>query len=185
MSLFNIFKKKNKLKVHRITLDYNEMEKKTLQKDKGITTLLISDVEFVVKEDPLFKSFGKFKADAYGVIENINIKIFMTNNMFYDNHIDVKPEYVKRFSVIINDFKTKYDLIVSRISLETASYLNSMKIRENLYTQEEVELNIKTNNITICLGNDCVFACWLDDETVLYKELEDGSYKVEIHNEEA
>ena len=166
MGLFDIFKKKN------------------LKKDKGINTFFINDVKFVIKEDSLFKSFGKFKADTYGVIEDINIKITMPKYMFSDNLVDVKPEYITRISNITKHFKDKYDLIVDRIALETANYLNSKQVRKEQYTKDEVLQNIKTNSITFALGNDSLFGCWLDDESVLYSEYEDGTYKVEFFNEE-
>ena len=174
MGFFDIFKKKNKQpKTHKVVVDYNKIEKKNLEKDKGINTFFINNVEFVIKEDPLFKALGHSIKSAYGVIEGVNIKITMPKYMFLDNLTDVKIEYIERISNITKDLKNKYDTIASRIALETANYLNSLKIRKEQYTKDEVIQSIKTNNITFALGNDCVFGCWLDDDSVLYSEYED------------
>ena len=185
MGLFDIFKKKNKQpKTHKVVVDYNEIEKKNLEKDKGINTFFINDVEFVIKEDSLFKALGHSIKNAYGVIEGVNIKITMPKYMFSDNLVDVKPGYITRISNITKHFKDKYDLIVDRIALETANYLNSKQVRKEQYAKDEVLQNIKTNSITFALGNDSLFGCWLDDESVLYSEYEDGTYKVEFFNKE-
>ena len=185
MGLFNFFKKKDKQpKTHKITLDYKEIEKSNLDKDKGINTLLINGVEFVIKEDKIFSAFGSFKANAYGTVDGIQVTVDMSSYMFEDNHKDVKPEYVEKIAGLMQGFKSRYNLVVDRISAETAKYLNSQKIRDELYTQAEVKENIDTKNITVCFANDCVYCAWLDDETVFYSEYEDGHYEVDFSTDE-
>ena len=163
---------------------YNEIEQTALEKDEGINTLLINGVKFVIKEDKFFSAFGSFKANAYGAVGDIQVKIDMTANMFSDNHIDVKTEYVERMTELLQDFENRYNLIVDRISAETANYLNAQKVRDELYTKDEVKANIDTKNITVFLANDCVFGAWLDDETVIYSEYEDGHYEVDFSTDE-
>ena len=185
MGFFDFFKKKNKQpKAHKVSLDYNEIEKNALEKDEGINTLLINNVKFVIKEDKLFSAFGGFKANAYGTVDGIQVKIDMSGSMFSDNHIDVKPEYVEKIENLLQDFKNKYNVIVDRISKETADYLNAHKVKDELYTQKEVKENIDTKNITVFFATDCAFCAWLDDETVFYSEYEDGHYEVEFNNGE-
>lgn len=182
--LFNIFKRKNKqAKTHEVVVDYNEIEKNILEKGKGVNTLSINDVEFVIKEDPIFKALGVSIKNAYGVIEGIKIKITLPKYMLLDNLVDIKPEYVERISNTTKNLRNKYELITSRIALETANYLNSIKVRNEQYTQEEVLTNIKTYNVAFEFDNCSTFRCWLDDESVLYSEFEDKTYKVEFFNE--
>lgn len=78
----------------------------------------------------------------------------------------------------MQDFENRYNLIVDRISAETANYLNAQKVRDELYTKEEVKANINTQKITVFSANDCLFGAWLDDETVFYSEYEDGHFEV-------
>ena len=185
MGLFSFFKKKNKQpKTHKVTLDYTEMEKQALEKDEGINTILIDNIKFVIKEDMFFSALGRFKANAYGTVDGIQLKIDMSSNMFLDNHKDVKPEYIDKITKILKDFKNHYNVIVDRISAESANYLNAQKLRDELYTQAEVKKNIDTKNITVFFANDCAFCAWLDDESVFYAEYEDGSYKVDFNTDE-
>ena len=127
---------------------------------------------------------GMFLANAYGTVDGIQVKISLPKNNFSDNLIDVKPEYVERISAVTQDFEKRYNLVVDRIAAASADYLNALKVRDELYTQEEVKQNINTKNITIGFPKDCVFYAYLDDETVWYSEYEDGSYKVDIDNQD-
>ncbi|MBD5132680.1 MAG: hypothetical protein HDT28_08875 [Clostridiales bacterium] len=185
MGLFDFFKKKKKQpKTHKVTLNYDEIEKSALEKDGGINTVLINGIEFVIKEDVLFSAFGHFKANAYGTVDGIQVKVDMTDKMFLDNHKDIKPEYIEKIANLLQDFKNRYDVIVDRISTETANYLNAQKLRDEPYTQKEVKENIDTKNITVFFAKDCAFCAWLDDDSVFYSEYEDGQYKVEFNNDE-
>lgn len=185
MGLFDFFKKKNKQpKVHKVTINYDDIEKSASEKDCGINTVLINDIKFVIKEDKFFSAFGKFKANAYGTVDNIQVKVDMTDNMFFDNHIDVKPEYIEKIANLLQDFESRYNIIVDRISTETANYLNAQNLSTEPYTQQEVKANIDTKNISLSFAEDCVFCAWLDNESVFYVEYEDGHYEVDFNNDE-
>ena len=185
MGLFDFFKKKKKQsKVQKVIINYDEMEKNALEKDSGINTVLINGIKFVIKEDVLFSAFGTFKANAYGTVDNIQVKVDMTDKMFLDNHVDIKPEYIEKIANLLQDFASRYNIIVDRISTETANYLNAQNLRTEPYTQQEVKANIDTKNITLSFANDCAFFAWLDDESVSYVEYEDGHYEVDFFNDE-
>ncbi|MDE7158335.1 MAG: hypothetical protein K2N74_02060 [Clostridiales bacterium] len=185
MGLFHFFKKKKKQpKAHKVTLNYDDIEKSALKEDAGINTVNINGIEFVIKEDALFSAFGMFKANAYGTVDGIQVTVDMTEKMFLENHVDVKPEYIEKTANLLQDFESRYNGIVDRIAAETADYLNAQNLREEPYTQQEVKENIDTKNITLSFADDCAFCAWLNDESVFYVEEEDGQYKVEFNNDE-
>ena len=185
MGLFDFFNmKKKQPKVHKVTINYDDMEKSALENDGGINTVLINDIKFVIKEDVLFSAFGMFKANAYGTVDNIRVIVDMNDKMFLDNHIDVKPEYIEKIASFLQDFTSRYNIIVDRISTETAKYLNAQNLRAEPYTQQEVKANIDTKNISLSFAKDCAFCAWLDDESVFYVEYEDGHFKVDFNSDE-